>query len=262
MGAIYNRALLQWLDHMGIDDITGDEAVNHLTGYDKKSVSASSSSQQDIAMQHSSSESLTPLNSRSLADHADSLASLRQVVEQFSGLAIKKTATNTVFCDGNPQASVMFIGEAPGAEEDKQGIPFCGQSGQLLDTMLSFIDLRRSENFYITNTLFWRPPGNRRPTPEEIEICRPFVEKHIFLKQPKLLILVGGTAIASVLQENVGISRMRGQFFSYTNAYLKHAIPVTAIFHPAYLLRSPIKKKLVWQDLLMIRRYMREHAIQ
>jgi DNA polymerase len=150
----------------------------------------------------------------------------------------------------------MFVGEAPGADEDRQGVPFCGVSGQLLDKMLSFIGLARSENFYITNTLFWRPPGNRQPTPEEIEMCRPFVEKHIALVNPKLLVLVGGTATKAVLNETRGITRLRGQAFTYRNGYLDREIPVRVIYHPSYLLRTPTAKKQTWADLLDIRDFL------
>lgn len=191
---------------------------------------------------------------RALADAATDLASLEAAVKSFTGCALKKTATNTVFAQGVAASRVMFIGEAPGAEEDRNGVPFCGPSGQLLDLMLSYIDLKRDKNFYITNTLFWRPPGNRQPTPEELEICKPFVEKHIALVNPKILTLVGGTATKAVLGDSRGITRLRGQVFSYTNQYLNGAnIPVHVIYHPSYLLRQPIAKKQCWGDLLALK---------
>ncbi|MEJ0009611.1 MAG: uracil-DNA glycosylase family protein [Alphaproteobacteria bacterium] len=146
-------------------------------------------------------------SARALADGAKTLAELEAAVRDFDGCILKKTATNTVFAQGVPESGVMFIGEAPGADEDRQGVPFCGKSGQLLDRMLAFIGLVRAENFYITNTLFWRPPGNRQPTPEELDICRPFVEKHIALVDPKLLVLLGGTATKSMLGDTRGITR-------------------------------------------------------
>ena len=131
-------------------------------------------------------------------------------------------------------------------------MPFCGASGQLLDTMLAFIGLYRTKNFYITNTLFWRPPGNRQPTPQELELCRPFVEKHIALVNPKLLVLVGGTATASLLQNTQGITRLRGKVFTYRNAYMTHEVPVHVLYHPSYLLRQPLAKKQCWADLLAL----------
>jgi uracil-DNA glycosylase family 4 len=190
---------------------------------------------------------------RKLADEATDLAALEAAVRNFNGCALKKTATNTVFAQGVAASRLMFVGEAPGAEEDRNGVPFCGPSGKLLDRILSFIGLNRAENFYITNTLFWRPPGNRQPSAEELEICRPFVEKHIALVDPKILVLVGGTATSAVLKDTRGITRLRGQVFSYTNAYMSRDVPVHVIYHPSYLLRQPLAKKQAWADLLKLK---------
>ena len=192
-------------------------------------------------------------DARALADGATDLAALEAAVRGFSGCALKKTATNTVFAQGVAESRVMFIGEAPGAEEDRSGVPFCGPSGQLLDTMLGFVGLKRSENFYITNTLFWRPPGNRQPTKEELAICKPFVEKHIALVNPKLLVLVGGTATAAVLGDARGITRLRGHVFRYTNNYMTNDVPVHVLYHPSYLLRQPLAKKQAWADMLKLK---------
>ena len=192
-------------------------------------------------------------DARHLADNATTLAELEAAVRGFGGCTLKKTATNTVFCDGNPAANIMLIGEAPGASEDQQGIPFCGKSGQLLDRMLASIGLNRA-SCYITNVLFWRPPGNRRPTDEELAICKPFVEKHIALINPMILILIGGTATAALLDNTVGITKLRQKSHIYTNGYLDHDIPTFALFHPSYLLRQPLHKKLAWEDLLAIKR--------
>lgn len=190
---------------------------------------------------------------RALADAATDLAGLEAAVRGFDGCALKKTATNMVFAAGVAASRLMFIGEAPGADEDRSGVPFCGPSGQLLDRMLSFIGLNRAENFYITNTLFWRPPGNRQPTKEELAICKPFVEKHIALINPKLLVLVGGTATASLLNDTRGITRLRGQVFAYKNDYMASEVPVHVLYHPSYLLRQPLAKKQAWADLLAIK---------
>lgn len=192
-------------------------------------------------------------DARAAADNATDLAALEAAVRNFNGCSLKKTATNTVFAQGVPESRVMFIGEAPGADEDRMGVPFCGASGQLLDKMLGFIGLNRAENFYITNTLFWRPPGNRQPTPDELEICKPFVEKHIALVGPKMLVLVGGTATKSVLGDARGITRLRGQVFTYKNDYMDAAVPVHVIYHPSYLLRQPLAKKQCWADLLSLK---------
>jgi len=190
---------------------------------------------------------------KELADAATNLDQLKAAVLQFEGCAIKRTAQNTVFSDGNPASSLMLIGEAPGEEEDRQGIPFCGASGQLLDKMLAAIAYNRS-NCYITDSIFWRPPGNRQPTSEEITICKPFLEKHIALIDPELIVLVGGVAAKSLLGVNESISRLRGKNYTYKTPYSDKQYPVAIIYHPSYLLRSPINKKATWQDLLEIRK--------
>ena len=186
---------------------------------------------------------------------------LINIVEKFDGCRLKDFASNTVFSDGVQNAKILLIGEAPGATEDEQGIPFCGESGFLLDKMLETIGLSRKQNIYITNTIFWRPPANRRPTPEEIETCKPFVEKHIALLNPELIILIGGTATASLLGKKENISDIRKNYYSYTNQYLEKPILTTALFHPAFLLRQPSKKKDTWFDLLKIRDHLQEKGI-
>lgn len=198
---------------------------------------------------------------RALADKAGSREELEQLVRGFNGCALKKMATNTVFCDGDPNAKVMVIGEAPGAQEDAQGIPFCGPSGMLLDKMLGAIGLERASNVYITNTLFWRPPGNRQPSKEELAICQPFVEKHIALMNPALLVLSGGTAVGALLRKDTGISRLRGRLHEYQNTYMEKPVPVAILFHPSYLLRSPGQKRLAWHDLLLIRQFLTEAGV-
>lgn len=190
-----------------------------------------------------------------LAEAANTLEELREAVMQFDGCLLKRTAKKTVFSDGNPLANVMLIGEAPGENEDEQGIPFCGKSGQLLDNSLKTIGLERIENLYISNTIFWRPPGNRTPSPEEVAICAPFVKKHIALKNPDLLLLAGGVA-GSVLGNTDSVSKMRRKFHSYTNEYLTKEIPAVVIYHPSYLLRQPGQKAAAWQDLLMIQEFL------
>ena len=161
----------------------------------------------------------------------------------------------TVFADGTPTAKLMLIGEAPGAQEDVQGVPFCGPSGQLLDKMLAAISYSRAENAYITNSFFWRPPGNRTPSTEELAICQPFVERHVALIDPALIVLVGGTAVKAVLQME-GITRMRGKSYTYRTPYSEKTYPVQVIFHPSYLLRAPVHKRITWQDLLAIKQML------
>lgn len=194
------------------------------------------------------------------AQSAQSLEELRAALLAFEGCALKYTATNLVFGDGNPKARVMLIGEAPGADEDRQGLPFVGQSGQLLDKMFAAIGLTR-ESFYITNIIPWRPPGNRQPTPGEAEACLPFVKRHIDLVSPDFLILVGGTATKTLLGGRDGIVRLRGAWKEYISDTGKK-MKVMAIFHPAYLLRSPGQKREVWLDLLKVKHTLIEAGVE
>lgn len=194
---------------------------------------------------------------RQLADQSSNLDQLRQNVINFDGCELKKMSTQAVFADGNLRGPVMLIGEAPGANEDASGVPFCGESGKLLDKMLACVGISRQDNAYMTNAVFWRPPANRRPTQHEIELCRPFVEKHIYLVRPKLLILVGSVAATSLLGNNLSISKIRQEYFSYTNQYLAKPVMCAVIFHPAYLLRQPLQKKTTWQDLLRIQQLIK-----
>lgn len=194
--------------------------------------------------------------SETLADNADNIDALKEAVMNFDGCKLKLTAKNTVFSDGKFGAPIMMIGEAPGASEDEQGIPFCGESGKLLDNIVKSIGLTREENVYISNTIFWRPPANRRPTDEEIAICKPFIEKHIALAKPKLLILVGATAVSALLGKHLQISKIRQEYYQYQNPYFDGTITTTAIFHPAYLLRQPNQKRAMWYDLLKIQQFI------
>jgi len=200
-------------------------------------------------------------DARAVAASANTLEELRAAIEAFEGCALKRTAKTTVFCDGNPQADVMIVGEAPGADEDRMGKPFVGVSGQLLDRMLGFIGLKRETNFYITNILPWRPPGNRTPTTGEIALCQPFIERHIALKNPKVLIFAGGVSAKTLFGTSEGIMKLRGRWFDFRPDYLPKGVPTMAIFHPAYLLRSPAQKREAWVDLLAIRQKLDELKI-
>ncbi|MGH6990397.1 MAG: uracil-DNA glycosylase, partial [Stellaceae bacterium] len=166
--------------------------------------------------------------------------------------ALKRTATHTVFSDGVAGAPLMIIGEAPGADEDRIGRPFVGRSGQLLDRMLATIGLSRATNTYITNILFWRPPGNRKPTGDEIAACLPFVWRHIALARPRLVMLSGGTATAALLDRREGITRLRGRWFDLEVPGLAAPVPALATYHPSFLLRSPARKGEAWRDLLAL----------
>lgn len=190
---------------------------------------------------------------RALADAATDLDALLAAIAAFDGCSLKKTARNTVTHEGVWHSPVMFVGEAPGADEDKHGVPFCGESGQLLDEMIKHIGLNRQENCLISNAIYWRPPGNRQPTPEELAICQPFMERMIALNAPKYLVAVGGTAVKALLDETQGITKLHGKILSYTNPYLHAPIPVHILLHPLYLLRQPMAKKQTWQDLLALK---------
>ncbi|MGD9537578.1 MAG: uracil-DNA glycosylase [Alphaproteobacteria bacterium] len=195
-------------------------------------------------------------SAREIAAGCADLAALRAALMSFDACPLKRTATTTVIGDGNPAARIMLVGEAPGAEEDRQGLPFVGPAGKLLDLMLATIGLDRS-TVYITNVLPWRPPGNRTPTPDEIATCLPFVERQIELVAPKLLILVGGIAAKALLHSAEGITKLRGRWYELRTPGMASPIPTTAIFHPAYLLRQNAAKREAWRDLLDIEAHLK-----
>ncbi|MDX2276243.1 MAG: uracil-DNA glycosylase [Hyphomonadaceae bacterium] len=194
-------------------------------------------------------------DAKALAAAAGNVAELRAAVESYMGCALKATARSTVFSDGPDDARILLIGEAPGKEEDEQGKPFVGRSGQLLDRMLGAIGLDRRQNLLISNTIYWRPPGNRPPTQGEIAACLPFVDRLIELVRPEVLILAGGTAAQIVLRREEGVMRLRGKKLNYAR---EGQAPVNAMvmLHPAYLLRRPQEKKLAWGDLLLLEAWL------
>ena len=187
---------------------------------------------------------------RSTAPGCNSLDELRQALERFEGLSIRQTATQLVFADGNSEADIMIIGEAPGREEDRVGKPFVGESGKLLDRMLGAIGLDR-EAVYITNTVLWRPPGNRKPNPAETEAMLPFLIRHIELVEPKLIMLAGGAALSALFGMDARITRERGKWRDYPASF--GAVPLLPLYHPAYLLRQPSLKREAWADLRAFR---------
>lgn len=198
-------------------------------------------------------KNINDLLSEKTIQDIDNLNDLEKFINNSSNCALKNKATQTVFADGNPGAKIMLIGEAPGAEEDKIGKPFVGLAGKLLDRMLATINLDRTK-VYISNVVPWRPPNNREPDNEEILQCMPFIQRHIELIQPSILILLGGTASKAILTTNIGITKLRGKWHNYNSLGLKKPILTRAIFHPAFLLRSPRHKKETWQDLLEIKK--------
>lgn len=266
---VSNKILLEWYLAAGVDEIIGDTPTNYFAL--KSSAVPPSNPTTAISDNNTSAKAAAPFptqlattpplhlspsaaseKARELADACKTVAELEEAVRNFDGCPLKKTATKTVFSDGNPQAKIMVIGEAPGGQEDIQGIPFCGASGKLLDKMFGSIGLDR-QTIYISNSVFWRPPGNRQPNEVEIATCLPFVEKHIALVSPKLLILSGGTATNALMKKELSISRLRGSFYEYQNCYLQNPIKTVLMYHPSYLLRQPLYKKQAWQDLLMIK---------
>lgn len=188
-------------------------------------------------------------SARALAAGANSLAELRAALEAFDGCPLKTAAQNLVFSDGNPNADLMFVGEAPGREEDEKGLPFVGVSGQLLDKFLSAIGRDRT-NVYIVNTLPWRPPDNREPALAEASVCLPFLRRHIALVKPKIVVALGATATKNLFDTTEGITRLRGKWQELVVD--GHTCPAMATFHPAALLRVPLNKRYVWRDLLSV----------
>jgi len=192
---------------------------------------------------------------------AASLDELAQAIDRFDGCPLKASARRSVFGDGVQRAPVLVIGEAPGREEDAEGRPFVGLAGQLLDRMLAAIGLGRAENCFITNAVFWRPPGNRNPDAGELAVCRPFVERAIALSAPRLILFVGGVAAQAMLQKAEGVMRLRGRRFAYRQAGLTDPINAMVILHPAYLLRRPQEKGLAWTDLQAIAAWLDELGV-
>ncbi len=211
----------------------------------------------DIIARPSAASIINPNNAvdeaKEIAKSANSLAELAQKLKNFENFHLVKTASQMVFCDGVESADIMIIGEAPGREEDEQGKPFVGQVGQLLDIMLGTIGLSRKTNFYLTNTINWRPPGNRSPTKDEIAISLPIIKRHIELKNPKIIILVGGVASSSILGKSDGIAKIRKTSHKYKMENGTE-IPAYCIYHPAFLLRRPEHKQETWHDLLAIKK--------
>ena len=199
---------------------------------------------------------------RSLAKAAATVADLRAALDRYDGCALKGTARNTVFADGVEDAPVLLIGEAPGKEEDQVGNPFVGRSGQLLDRMLAQIGLSRKHNLLISNTIYWRPPGNRDPTQGEIAACLPFAERLVELVQPRLLILAGKAAAHTMLRREDGVLKLRGRKLNYSREGLTLPVNAMVMLHPAYLLRQPQQKRLAWADLLLAETWLDELGVE
>ena len=260
-------AALRWLIEMGADEAIAEAPQNRLDGAKARPEAAAGRSESPKPEPAAAPALVTPRvplaipvasaaveqSARVLAAAAGTLEELADALHAFDGCPLKFTATKLVFADGNPEAEVMLVGEAPGSDEDRDGRPFVGPSGQLLDRMMEAIGLNRDENFYVANTVYWRPPGNRSPTQAEAAACLPFIQRQIELVGPKILVLVGGAAAKTLLNRPDGITRLRGRRFEYESLGLPGPIPVLATYHPAFLLRQPSQKRETWQDLLTLR---------
>jgi uracil-DNA glycosylase len=270
------ESLLRWYVDQGIDEAIGEDAIDRFA--------APAPQHTPLPVQQRAPVAPTPIrpapaapapprgpvpiespqlveDARALAQRCNSVEELEAAVRAFEGCALKRTAKNTVFADGVAGSPVMVVGEAPGADEDRLGKPFVGVSGQLMDRMFEAIGMSRERDLYITNILFWRPPGNRTPTLAEQAICMAFTRRHIELARPKVLVLAGGTAAKSVLDTTEGIMRLRGK---WTTLSLDDgsAVPTLPTFHPAYLLRTPASKRQSWLDLLSLDKKLRELGIR
>lgn len=196
-----------------------------------------------------------------LANAADSLEALKTAIESFDGCPLKQLCEKTVVYDGTPGAPVMVLGEGPGGQEDRVGLPFVGKAGQLLDKMLAAIKLDRKTNTFISNVNYWRPPGNRNPEADELAVCRPFVDRMVDLAQPKIIIATGGVAAKSLLDTKTGIMRLRGSERPFTTP-AGTEVPLVPMFHPAYLLRRPQDKSRAWRDLLLVQARLSEMGVE
>jgi uracil-DNA glycosylase family 4 len=263
------RDLLAFYAEAGVDMAVGEEANNFLAPQDKPAAPAATSTplprpspirvgaaQLELGASVRSNSAPPPpdtaiMAAREAARSAATMDELRAILEKFEGCALRSTATQLVFADGNPNARVMFVGEGPGYEEDKQGLPFVGRSGKLLDQMLKAIGLDRTQ-VYIANIVPWRPPGNRTPTPQEAAICLPFLLRQIALCDPDVLVCLGGPSAQTLLNVKEGIMKLRGRWFAFNSG--AREIRAMPTLHPAYLLRTPLAKRNAWRDFLAIKK--------
>ena len=245
-------ALLEWYAECGVDAALGETPVNRLTAPPpaappRPAPAIVTAARPPTAVAPTDD---TARQARETARAAQTLDELRSALEKFEGCNLRLTASLLVFADGTPGSRLMLVGEAPGREEDLQGLPFVGRSGQLLDRMLAAIGLDRSK-VYIANVVPWRPPGNRTPTPQETAACRPFLERQIELSNPDFLVCLGAAAAKELMATSEGILKLRGQWRDYHVG--ARTIRIMATLHPAYLLRQPLQKRLAWRDFLAIR---------
>lgn len=254
------RDLLDFYAETGVDALLGESPVDRFASTEPAEPAARSVQPVTPAADLNSVARAAPaappapdeavMQARSVAKNAKTLDELRAILDRFEGCALKSTASQLVFADGNPEARLMLVGEAPGREEDIEGLPFVGRSGKLLDRMLSAIGLDRT-SVYIANIVPWRPPGNRTPTPQESQICLPFILRQIELADPDILVCLGGPSAQTLLGIREGITKTRGRWFAFETG--KREIRAMPTFHPAFLLRSPLQKRFAWRDFLAIK---------
>ncbi|MGC1746635.1 MAG: uracil-DNA glycosylase [Pseudolabrys sp.] len=254
------RDLLDFYAETGVDALLGESPVDRFASTEPAEPAAPSMHPGTPAADLNSVARAAPaappapdeavMQARSVAKNAKTLDELRAILDRFEGCALKSTASQLVFADGNPEARLMLVGEAPGREEDIEGLPFVGRSGKLLDRMLAAIGLDRT-SVYIANIVPWRPPGNRTPTPQESQICLPFILRQIELADPDILVCLGGPSAQTLLGIREGITKTRGRWFAFETG--KREIRAMPTFHPAFLLRSPLQKRFAWRDFLAIK---------
>ena len=256
------RELLDFYLEAGVDALVGEHPVDRLAAAEPAPAPPRVFNQAilppDLEIKGRPSAPAAPpaldeaaMAARAAAKSSKTLDELRAILDKFDGCALKATATQMVFADGNPQARVMFVGEAPGRDEDIEGLPFVGRSGKLLDRMLAAVGLNRT-SVYIANIVPWRPPGNRTPTPQESQICLPFILRQIELADPEILVCLGGPSAQTLLGIKEGITKTRGRWFNFNTG--KRDIRAMPTFHPAFLLRSPLQKRFAWRDFLAIKK--------
>lgn len=249
------KAIIDWQREIGVTETIADKPVSRYeVGARKRPPPAASAAHPATSKPE---EEFRP-GAALLAAKCEDLQSLYHAIRDFDGCALRKSSCNTVVADGNPSAQIMIVGEAPGAEEDEVGRPFVGRSGRLMDEALAYVNLSRSASrpegaVYISNVVFWRPPGNRNPTPEEVQLLLPFTLRHIALAKPKALLLLGNVACQSLLRASDGITNLRGQWREVRTGRQDVPVPAMPSFHPSFLLRNPRMKRFFWRDLLTLR---------
>ena len=263
------RQLLDFYLEAGADALVGEEPVDRFAATDAPPAALAPRASEPVAARPdfaragpAAPQPAAPqatdeavMAARQAARSAGTLEELRALLEKFDGCALKGSATQLVFADGNPKAKLMLIGEAPGRDEDIEGLPFVGRSGKLLDRMLAAIGFDRT-SVYIANIVPWRPPGNRTPTPQETQICLPFVLRQIELVDPDILVCLGGPSAQTLLGIKDGITKTRGRWFTFNSG--KREIRAMPTFHPAFLLRSPLQKRFAWRDFLAVKKALTE----